>query len=144
MRRQHMDTPPRSESDTVDGEAAVRLWTLGSGSKGNAALVVYRGRGLLVDAGFELPDLVSRIRAAGVAPAQIEEVLLTHGHRDHVIGAAAGASVYGWRLWGTLGTVWQWRALRYVPLAPFAPGDAIDAPPYRILTAATLHDIDES
>jgi phosphoribosyl 1,2-cyclic phosphodiesterase len=74
----------------------------------------------------------------------VDEVFLTHGHRDHVLGAADGARVYGWRLWGTLGTVWRWRALREVPLSPFAPGDTIDAPPFRLHTAPTPHDIDDS
>jgi phosphoribosyl 1,2-cyclic phosphodiesterase len=127
-----IDTPP------------VRLWSLGSGSRGNAALIEWDSHRALVDAGFELPELVARIRAADVAPAEIDEVFLTHGHRDHVRGAADGARIYAWRLWGTLGTVWRWRDLRDVPLAPFAPGDVIEAPPFRFHTAGTPHDIDDS
>ena len=122
----------------------VRLWTLGSGSQGNSTLVEWNDHRLLVDAGFELPELVARLRAAGLAPATIDEVFLTHGHRDHVLGAAQGARVYGWRLWGTLGTVWRWRALREVPLEPFAPGDSFRAGPFVVHTAPTPHDVDDS
>lgn len=107
-------------------------------------LVEYDGRRVLLDAGFELPELVARIRDAGVAPAEIDEVVLTHGHRDHVLGAAAGARTYGWRLWGTLGTVWRWRALRDVPLEGFEPGETIDVDPFRVHTAPTPHDVDDS
>ena len=131
-------------ADLSSDVASVRLWSLGSGSKGNAALIEWAGHRALVDAGFDLPELVARIRAAGVAPAEIDEVFLTHGHRDHVQGAADGARIYGWRLWGTLGTVWRWRDLRDVPLEPFEPGDVVEAPPFRFHTAGTPHDIDDS
>jgi phosphoribosyl 1,2-cyclic phosphodiesterase len=117
---------------------------LGSGSAGNAALVEHDDRRVLVDAGFEPVELVGRLRAAGVAPATVEDVVLTHGHRDHVLGATHGARVHGWRLWGTLGTVWQWRALRHVDVRPFAPGDTLDLGAFRVRTAATPHDVDES
>lgn len=120
------------------------LWVLGSGSAGNAALVEHGGRRLLVDAGFDPVELVARLNAAGVPPATVDDVVLTHGHRDHVLGAAHGARVYGWRLWGTLGTVWQWRALRYVDVQPFAPGDTLDLGAFRVHTVATSHDVDES
>ncbi|MFL5578668.1 MAG: MBL fold metallo-hydrolase [Gemmatimonadaceae bacterium] len=124
--------------------ATTCLWVLGSGSAGNAALVEHAGRRVLIDAGFEPVELVARLRAAGVAPATVDDVVLTHGHRDHVLGAAHGARVYGWRLWGTLGTVWQWRALRHVEVHPFAPGDTLDLGAFRVRTAATPHDVDDS
>ena len=129
-------TPPNAN--------APRFWTLGSGSKGNAALVEWNDHRVLLDAGFELVELVARLRAIDVPPATIDHVFLTHGHKDHVLGAADGARIYGWRLWGTLGTVWRWRALRDVPLSPFAAGDAIDAEPFVLETAPTIHDVDDS
>jgi phosphoribosyl 1,2-cyclic phosphodiesterase len=98
----------------------------------------------MVDAGFKLPVLVDRLRAADIAPWFVDDVVLTHGHRDHVIGATDGARIYGWRVWGTLGTVWQWRALRHVDVRPFEPGDTIDVPPFRVRTAPTLHDVADS
>ena len=125
-------------------DPATCLWTLGSGSGGTAALVEHGGRRVLVDAGFEPVELVARLRAAGVAPATVDDAVLTHGHRDHVLGAAHGARVYGWRLWGTLGTVWQWRALRHVDVRPFEPGDTLELGAFRVHTAATPHDVDDS
>jgi len=122
----------------------MHLWVLGSGSGGNAAVVEHAGKYLLVDAGFKLPLLVDRLRAADIAPWFVDEVVLTHGHRDHVVGATDGARIYGWRVWGTLGTVWQWRALRHVNVHPFEPGATIDAPPFRVRTAPTLHDVADS
>jgi phosphoribosyl 1,2-cyclic phosphodiesterase len=134
-----------SDGDSSDalGEAT-RLWILGSGSAGNAALIERGERRVLVDAGFELVELVARLREAGVAPATVDDVVLTHGHRDHVLGAAHRARVYGWRLWGTLGTVWRWRALREADVRPFAPGDSFDIDGFRVRTAPTPHDVDDS
>jgi phosphoribosyl 1,2-cyclic phosphodiesterase len=129
---------------TPASDLTPRLWTLGSGSKGNAVLVEWNDRRILLDAGFDLVELVARLRAVDVAPATIDDVFLTHGHKDHVLGAADGARVYGWRLWGTLGTVWRWRDLRDVPLSPFEPGDSIDAAPFVLDTAPTTHDVDDS
>ena len=121
-----------------------QLWLLGSGSSGNALAVVYGEDILLVDAGYRLPVLVDRLRAAGLAPWYVSDVVLTHGHRDHVLGAAGGAYVYGWRVWGTLGTVWRWRALREAKVRPFEPGESFDPGPFRVHTAPTLHDVDDS
>lgn len=120
------------------------LTILGSGSKGNAAVVEHGGRLLMLDAGFELPELVARLEAAGLHPWFIEDVVLSHGHRDHVVGAAQGARVYGWRLWGSLGTVWRWRDLRDVPLHALEPGASLDAGAFVVHTAATPHDVDDS
>ena len=124
--------------------APTTLTILGSGSKGNAAVVEHGGRMLMLDAGFELPELVARLEAAGLHPWYVEDVVLSHGHRDHVIGAAHGANVYGWRPWGSLGTVWRWRDLRDVSLQPLEPGASFDAGAFVVHTAATPHDVDDS
>jgi phosphoribosyl 1,2-cyclic phosphodiesterase len=126
------------------GGDAPRLWTLGSGSKGNATVLAHQGRHLMFDCGYELPVLVDRLRAAGLHPWDIDDVVLSHGHRDHVVGAAAGAHVYGWRVWGALGTVWRWRALREIDLRPFEPGAPFDAGPWRVHTTPVPHDVDDS
>lgn len=128
---------------------ATRLWTLGSGSRGNATVVGHRDpegreRLLLFDAGFELPELVARLRLAGLHPFDVDDVVLSHGHRDHVLGAAAGARAYGWRVWGALGTVWRWRALREIALLPFAPGDTFAAGAFTVHSTPVPHDVDDA
>ena len=138
-------SPPSTAAPAAGGTTApLQLWVLGSGSRGNALAVAHGERVLLLDAGFELPVLADRLQAAGLHPWFVEEVVLTHGHRDHVLGAAAGARAYGWRVWASLGTVWRWRALREIPVAPFTPGEAFDAGPFRVRTAPTPHDVDDS
>ena len=121
-----------------------QLWLLGSGSSGNALAIAHGDDILLVDAGYRLPVLVDRLRAAGLAPWYVSDVVLTHGHRDHVLGAAEGVCIYGWRVWDTLGTVWRWRALRDARVRPFEPGERFDAGPFGVYTAPTPHDVDDS
>lgn len=67
----------------------MRVTSLGSGSSGNALLIEAGPRGrtkLLVDAGFNGRVLTQRLRQAGVAPAQLTGILVTHEHIDHVLG----------------------------------------------------------
>ena len=59
---------------------------LGSGSAGNSALVATDHCRLLVDGGLSARQLVLRLEQCGVTPNQIDGVLLTHEHGDHVCG----------------------------------------------------------
>jgi glyoxylase-like metal-dependent hydrolase (beta-lactamase superfamily II) len=65
----------------------------------HALLVTTNGRPMLVDAGFgELSArtggaagrLVGELRALGVEPADIDDVILTHAHADHIGGVITG------------------------------------------------------
>src|SRR5205807_6981014 len=67
----------------------MRVTSLARGSSGNA-LLVEAGPGrrtrLLVDAGLSGNILIERLRRAGTHPAQLQGVLVTHEHSDHIIG----------------------------------------------------------
>ena len=62
------------------------LTMLGSGSAGNAALVATDHCRILVDGGLSARQLVVRLALCGVEPHQLDGVLLTHEHGDHVCG----------------------------------------------------------
>lgn len=72
----------------------MRVVSLGSGSSGNAVLVQTGRAAVLVDAGFSVRTLESRLRQTGVMPSMLSAVLLTHEHSDHACGAAAFARRY--------------------------------------------------
>ena len=59
---------------------------LGSGSAGNSALVATDHCRILVDGGLSARQLVVRLALCGVTPGQLDGVLLTHEHGDHVYG----------------------------------------------------------
>ena len=67
----------------------MRVVSLGSGSSGNSLLIEAGPQGrtkLLVDAGFTGRTLIERLWQAGVSPAQLQGVLVTHEHTDHILG----------------------------------------------------------
>src|SRR5438270_357325 len=59
---------------------------LGSGSAGNSALVATDHCKILVDGGLTARQLALRLEQCGVAPEQVDGVLLTHEHTDHICG----------------------------------------------------------
>jgi len=65
---------------------AMRFCILGSGSSGNAALLVTEGARVLVDAGFSARKLAGLLEAVGESLGSIDAVFLTHEHGDHAAG----------------------------------------------------------
>ena len=59
---------------------------LGSGSSGNCALVETPNCRLLIDAGLSARQMALRLSQCGIAPGQIDGILLTHEHQDHACG----------------------------------------------------------
>ncbi len=83
----------------------MRFSVLGSGSRGNATLVASGRTRLLVDAGFSGRELMKRLAAVGVAPAEVSAILVTHEHGDHARGAGVFARAHGTPLMMTEGTL---------------------------------------
>jgi len=70
----------------------MRVVSLGSGSSGNALLIEAGPNGrtkILVDAGFSERVLRERLRAMRVSISQIQSILITHEHADHILGLAS-------------------------------------------------------
>jgi phosphoribosyl 1,2-cyclic phosphodiesterase len=82
----------------------LRFRVLGSGSSGNATLVEAGETRVLIDAGLGPRVLAERLGSAGVDPASLAGILLSHEHNDHARGAAAFSRKWGVPLWGTGGT----------------------------------------
>jgi phosphoribosyl 1,2-cyclic phosphodiesterase len=59
---------------------------LGSGSAGNSALIATEHCRILIDGGLSARQIIVRLERCGVAPEQLDGVLLTHEHGDHVCG----------------------------------------------------------
>jgi phosphoribosyl 1,2-cyclic phosphodiesterase len=69
----------------------VRFCVLGSGSSGNAALLLAPRAHILVDLGFGRDELTERLAAVGAGWDTLAAALLTHTHSDHVKAAALRA-----------------------------------------------------
>jgi glyoxylase-like metal-dependent hydrolase (beta-lactamase superfamily II) len=83
------------------------LVILGSGSQGNAFALVHEGAILMLDAGFSLREIDRRLGAAGLDPAAIVGVAITHEHGDHAAAATKLAKRNGVPLLASMGT---WRS----------------------------------
>jgi len=59
---------------------------LASGSSGNAALLATDKTRILVDAGLSMRELGKRLAAIGEDLEQLDAILITHEHSDHVAG----------------------------------------------------------
>jgi phosphoribosyl 1,2-cyclic phosphodiesterase len=69
----------------------MKVWVLGSGSRGNATVIDNGSTRVLIDAGFSARELKRRLAAADIAPESVQAVVVTHEHSDHSCGAARAA-----------------------------------------------------
>src|SRR5687767_11267326 len=121
----------------------MRVWVLGSGSRGNAVLLEHRGARILVDAGFHAKALEQRLAAIEVPCESIEALVVTHEHHDHVRGACAAARTWGWPLHASCGTVNAYPALREADAHTFDAGTTLRFSSMELQSIAIPHDAEE-
>src|SRR5438309_10592875 len=71
---------------SVEGSPIVKFCVLASGSSGNAALLATENTRILVDAGLSMLQLRKRLASIGESLDDIDAILITHEHSDHVSG----------------------------------------------------------
>ncbi len=72
----------------------MRVASLGSGSEGNALVVSVPGTTILLDCGFSLAETTRRLARLDLHPQQLDAILVTHEHTDHISGVASLARRY--------------------------------------------------
>lgn len=82
----------------------MRFVSLGSGSRGNATLVETAETRLLVDCGYGMREAERRMQEVGVAAKELDAILVTHEHGDHVRGVRTLATRFRIDVWATPGT----------------------------------------
>jgi len=85
----------------------LRFTSLGSGSSGNGLVVESGTTRVLMDCGFALADTKARLQRAGLSPAQLAGIVVTHEHDDHMGGVARFALRYAIPVYLTRGSA-QW------------------------------------
>lgn len=121
---------------------AVRVVLLGSGSSGNATLVEFGRRRLLVDAGLAPRTLAERLRGVGVAPESLSAILLSHEHQDHARGVEIFSRRYAVPVASALETL---EALDLSPahlarFEPFVPGRRFELEDVEVDPFVVPHD----
>jgi len=62
---------------------------LGSGSKGNSTLLITDSKKILIDVGFSYPKTKMILERHGYSIDDIDFILVTHEHKDHIAGLAS-------------------------------------------------------
>jgi phosphoribosyl 1,2-cyclic phosphodiesterase len=70
---------------------------LGSGSRGNAAIISSEECNVLVDCGFSLTQTEKRLGIAGFDPESIDSIVVTHHHKDH-----SGSAIRASKKWNSI------------------------------------------
>lgn len=66
----------------------MRAIILGSGSKGNSTLLIGKNKKILIDVGFSYPKMIKLLEEFNLEPKDIDAILITHTHKDHIGGLA--------------------------------------------------------
>lgn len=88
----------------------MKICTLISGSSGNASYVETAKTKVMIDAGQSGKKLTNALEGrCGVNPAELDGILITHAHRDHIAGVGVLARRYKLPIYATEGT---WNEMR--------------------------------
>lgn len=114
----------------------MRFAMLGSGSKGNASVFQAGDTCVLLDTGFAAAETTRRLKRLGLEPDDLDAIIVTHEHSDHLGGVGPFARRHGLPVWLTAGTLAQWNdpvadCRIFSPHEAFAIGD-LQVEPYPV------------
>ena len=77
------------------------IHTFASGSSGNALLFSCNGKHILVDAGISCRRIAASMKQLGLSPEDLDGVLITHCHSDHISGLQTLLKHTAFPIWGS-------------------------------------------
>jgi len=83
---------------------SLQIASLGSGSKGNATLIRSESTTLLVDCGYNRKTALARAAELAIDLSEIDAILVTHEHTDHIGGVSTVARALNVPVYTTVGT----------------------------------------
>lgn len=120
----------------------MRFCLLGSGSKGNAIYIESRGEAILIDQGFSLRELKSRMESRALDPLRITGLIVTHEHSDHIAGVGVAARGLDIPVFATPGTLAGKKNIFNgdETVFPIESGESFSVGPFEILPFRVSHD----
>lgn len=96
----------------------MRLCSIASGSSGNCIYAGTDTTHLLVDVGISGKRTEAGLKELGISMRDIDGILITHEHTDHIAGLGVLARKYGTPIYATDGTIRAIRQTRSVGVIP--------------------------
>ena len=121
----------------------MRVASLGSGSKGNATLVEAGDTLVMVDSGLAYREVKNRLYSLGVKPSDIDAVLVTHEHSDHVRSVNAISNAYDLPVFLTAGTATNRNLHGLAKKVLIRPGDQFVVGELEVAAEPVPHDARE-
>ena len=121
----------------------MRLASLGSGSKGNATLLDIGGTTIMIDCGFSLKTTIARLSSLGLDASDLDAVLVTHEHSDHIQGVERLVSKYDIPVYMTAGTFNAWKKKGQVMPTLIHAGERFTIGALDVCPVAVPHDARE-
>ena len=119
----------------------MHLHILGSGSKGNCALVEGPQGLIMIDNGFSRREVLKRMAELGLDAADVRGFVLTHEHSDHVSGISVWCRRWEGPLFASTGTPGERKYLSCLPFEEVDPGDSFEVAGVHVDTFPTSHDV---
>ena len=83
----------------------MNLCSIASGSSGNCIYVGSHNTHVMIDAGISKKRIEQGLNSIGLKASEIDGILITHEHSDHIGGLGVLARRYGIPMYGTKGTI---------------------------------------
>lgn len=119
----------------------LHLHILGSGSKGNCALIEGPQGLIMVDDGLSRRETLKHMAELGLSADNVSALLITHEHSDHIKGLNVWCKHWHGPLFASRGTLSNKENLSHLPVEEFDPGDTLSIAGIQVQTYSTSHDV---
>lgn len=125
----------------------MEIVSVGSSSSGNSYIIRAEGHTVILDAGLTCRRIMEALRELGTEPEDVEAVLITHEHSDHVKSVRAVArKCRNAVVFASRGTIGHAECFRHIPeerTCPVGAGEIIGIGAMSIGTFPLSHDAAE-
>jgi phosphoribosyl 1,2-cyclic phosphodiesterase len=124
----------------------MNLCSIASGSSGNCIYVGNKDTNLLIDVGISGKRIINGLNGIGVDPSQLDAILITHEHSDHVSGLGVMSRKFHIPIYATTETIESILRIKSIGTIPaelfhaINPNMAFELKDMKINPYSILHD----